>query len=667
MKSIEMNGVRKNELKRSVKRIFGFGLLEEFRNEFNVRFCVQHIVQVADFGIYQVTWLDLYLKKINFVFLAQLVERQTEDLKASCSIHEGRIFCQIPRRKNKFLPLILQGMFQYTITGQRSLPVFLDCHIFQNSAPEELLGRTPSSQLLSFCAIEDTTSEQYLSQIEASEWKKHDHYKILALGHLRISATDEDLKQAYRRKVLLHHPDKHSKGDNVFKCLQKSYEILTDPTRRRQFDSVDPTVTDTVPTCKSVDSFDEFRSIFEPIFQSQKRFSKKEPVPDIGEIDTDREAVEGFYHFWFNFESWRTFEWHDEEQSSSGDNREDKRWIDKKNKAARQKRKNEDNAKIIKVTELAMKLDPRIKSFKEQDKALKESKKQATKAASSPAAKMQVKMAEDKKVKEAAIMQARQRIMEEKALKDKNRLLMTNAKKEIEEILIQNNYFITDFKSNSQIDEHMSKLENWFSKCTLDELKEFKADLLKNGSKALDKPLNRTDEQVQSSEWTSSEMQLLIEAVKQFPGGTINRWEKIASFIANKSKLPERAVDDVIQRASSLKQAPKATGNVDALLHATQVHQPKSVDARIHQNAPTDAMSIIPEGPAIASAQATEEKSSQWTAAEFGLLEKGLAQFPSTDPERWSKIAELVGSKTKKECKLKFLEIAEKLKSSKSK
>jgi DnaJ homolog subfamily C member 2 len=61
-----------------------------------------------------------------------------------------------------------------------------------------------------------------------------------------------------RKKVLKHHPDKkagstttetvsdylgitHQKtnDDAFFKCIQKAHEVLTNPERRRQYDSVD--------------------------------------------------------------------------------------------------------------------------------------------------------------------------------------------------------------------------------------------------------------------------------------------------------------------------------------------------------------------------------------------------------------------------------------------
>ena len=145
-----------------------------------------------------------------------------------------------------------------------------------------------------------------------------------------------------RKKVLKHHPDKkagvsvtHSTNDDAFfKCIQKANEVLTNPERRRQFDSVDPyyaVLEEDVPTIsdfkatkgkdgkeKEVDPkrfFDEFG----PVFEREARFSKKTPVPMLGVFEDGKEKVEAFYDFWYNFDSWRSFEYLDKEVNEGSD------------------------------------------------------------------------------------------------------------------------------------------------------------------------------------------------------------------------------------------------------------------------------------------------------------------------------------------------------------
>ncbi|GAA6039908.1 hypothetical protein JCM8097_006794 [Rhodosporidiobolus ruineniae] len=67
--------------------------------------------------------------------------------------------------------------------------------------------------------------------------KMKDYYKILGV---HSEATDVELKKAYRKMSLIHHPDKG--GDEVmFKEISESYQILSDPQKRSLVDQgIDP-------------------------------------------------------------------------------------------------------------------------------------------------------------------------------------------------------------------------------------------------------------------------------------------------------------------------------------------------------------------------------------------------------------------------------------------
>ena len=75
--------------------------------------------------------------------------------------------------------------------------------------------------------------------------------------HNLVCATQKSyLSAAYRKSALEHHPDKAgaASADEVtklaieekFKAIQEAYETLSDPARRREFDSTDD-FDDTLP------------------------------------------------------------------------------------------------------------------------------------------------------------------------------------------------------------------------------------------------------------------------------------------------------------------------------------------------------------------------------------------------------------------------------------
>ena len=130
--------------------------------------------------------------------------------------------------------------------------------------------------------------------------------------------------------MLKHHPDKkatiagETNDDAFFKCIQKAMDVLTNPERRRQFDSVDPhyqSLEDDVPTAAKLKNkdYNGFFKAFAPVFEREGRFSKERPVPLLGAYDAPRQDVEGFYDFWYNFDSWRSFEYLDKEINEGSD------------------------------------------------------------------------------------------------------------------------------------------------------------------------------------------------------------------------------------------------------------------------------------------------------------------------------------------------------------
>ncbi|WP_289063226.1 molecular chaperone DnaJ [Zobellia russellii] len=65
---------------------------------------------------------------------------------------------------------------------------------------------------------------------------KEDYYDVLGISK---SASAAEIKKAYRKKALQHHPDKNpgdTKAEEMFKKSAEAYEVLSDPDKRARYD-----------------------------------------------------------------------------------------------------------------------------------------------------------------------------------------------------------------------------------------------------------------------------------------------------------------------------------------------------------------------------------------------------------------------------------------------
>ena len=67
---------------------------------------------------------------------------------------------------------------------------------------------------------------------------KEDYYDILGISK---SASDAEIKKAYRKKAIQYHPDKNpgdSEAELSFKKAAEAYEVLGDPNKKARYDRI---------------------------------------------------------------------------------------------------------------------------------------------------------------------------------------------------------------------------------------------------------------------------------------------------------------------------------------------------------------------------------------------------------------------------------------------
>src|SRR5690242_14454035 len=70
----------------------------------------------------------------------------------------------------------------------------------------------------------------------ALEYK--DYYQILGISK---TATEDEVKKAFRKLAREYHPDvakNKAEGEKKFKEINEAYEVLSDPEKRRKYDTL---------------------------------------------------------------------------------------------------------------------------------------------------------------------------------------------------------------------------------------------------------------------------------------------------------------------------------------------------------------------------------------------------------------------------------------------
>ena len=553
---------------------------------------------------------------------------------------------------------------------------------------------------------EDNIEYEWEKEYKEKESKKnikdmfsngYNYYKILGLEDKFLNAKEEDFRKAYKKLAIIYHPDKNKENkslpgvsdeqikEEIKKDLEKenksgnendeednnknnenenkinkeedqknreinkkwlklkeAYDTLSDPEKRKKYDSTivfDDSIPEDIPYTEN-----NFFSTFGPVFLKNSIWSKKKPVPKLGDMNSPLQKVKLFYKFWHNFQSWRDFSVEGEYDLEEATSRFEKRQMLKENKKMKASMKKEEKIRIDNLINIAYKRDPRII---EEEKRLEKEKEEEKKR----------RALERQKQKEEQELRRQMMIKQNEEEKERLKKLKMKEKEDLEkkilEIIEENNIKINDddlfqFKLNSKNEslkefiEHINKFEKEEKNIKKKEIIDKCNSLF--GMKF--KEEKNDEKEKKESIWSKEEMFLLQKGVKKYPAGTKQRWDKIKEIVKTKSE------DEIIQMTHYLILNPNIKFEENINLKELLKKEKKENKEEKQKNS-----------------EKSEKKSEMnWTAEEQKLLEEALKKYPSSLPanERWTNIAKHVG-KTKKQCVERYKYLANIIKKNKEK
>ncbi|KRX54186.1 DnaJ -like protein subfamily C member 2 [Trichinella sp. T9] len=493
---------------------------------------------------------------------------------------------------------------------------------------------------------------------------------------LRQQATSAQIKAAYHRLILTHHPDKGTASNSIlwknsnlyFPCILRAYDVLSNPMLRRSYDSCDPNFDDSVPSVKEY-SNDEFFAAFSPAFKRNACWSKIKPVPLLGDMNTDISEVRAFYNFWSHFQSWRECTW-DVLSTLNQFNvpREIRRSMMRyQNVTEGRFFKKDERKRISLLVNSARKCDPRIKQYEMEmeQKKIEERRRKSEARRLAAEAERARKMQEEEQArlqKEQELEKARQEALALKRQKHAAKKAISKEKKKIVAHLEKHDYFAAVGGDKLKFMENEVLLETVL---TVDEMKQLNAKLEEAGSvkdamqaymevsAKIDEHINAEREKLEQQQkeeaekrknrltcsqadenWSDEDRQLVIRGMHSTSGG--NRTPKAVAAVA-KEMLNS---SDKASRANAT-----AAGTLNLVKKKRAVVEAAPTTRYDYEAAEADQVCC------------TLPEAKSWTPEEIEQFKKAIKMYPPGTPKRWERIIMKLPRRTQVACLRRYNEV----------
>ena len=143
--------------------------------------------------------------------------------------------------------------------------------------------------------------------------------------------------------------------------------------------------------------------------------------------------------------------------------------------------------------------------------------------------------------------------------------------------------------------------------------------------------------------WSDQELLLLGQAIKRFPGGTLNRWEKVSDYVNHGSKGSNRTQKECVNQTQTLGSSIGAKMGERFQAAASENFGQAAKKEKASAAALLGAATALGKAPPDKSSSAVavaKQGGKLWSDAEQRAFEIALKAIPSSEKDaRWTKVA----------------------------